>query len=159
MRSVWKKVCPQIVPQVQHLEDQSFGELSGKILELARKLDVDLTQIDVEKLIASHSEPLSNDELVEFEAARAADEETHAEMEEEEKAFITKEMSLGFQELYSVLSSAEMEEEEKAFITKEMSLGFQELYSVLSRFEKLQTVQYVYDIQPHNSTIKVMVIS
>ncbi|KAK9759245.1 hypothetical protein QE152_g75 [Popillia japonica] len=56
-----------------------------------------------EKLIASHSEPLSSDELIEFEAALAADEETHTEIEEEEKAFITKEMSLGFQELNSFL--------------------------------------------------------
>ncbi|KAK9712439.1 hypothetical protein QE152_g24880 [Popillia japonica] len=104
MLSVWKKVRPQVVPQVQDLEDQSFEEVSGEILELARKLDVDVTQLDVEKLIASHSEPWSNDELIEFEAARAADEETHAEIEEEEKAFITKEMSLGFQELNSFLS-------------------------------------------------------
>ncbi|KAK9744619.1 DDE superfamily endonuclease [Popillia japonica] len=49
MRSVWKKVCSQIIPQVQDLEDQSFEELSGKILELARKLDVDVNQIDVEQ--------------------------------------------------------------------------------------------------------------
>ncbi|KAK9758956.1 hypothetical protein QE152_g184 [Popillia japonica] len=32
----------------------------------------------MEKLIASHSEPLSNDELIDFEAASAADEETRS---------------------------------------------------------------------------------
>ncbi|KAK9701660.1 hypothetical protein QE152_g30453 [Popillia japonica] len=44
---------------------------------------------------------------VEFETACAADEETTTEIEEEGKAFITKETSLGFRELNSFLTRFE----------------------------------------------------
>ncbi|KAK9753768.1 Protein tyrosine and serine/threonine kinase [Popillia japonica] len=74
MRSVWKTVCPQIVPQVQNFEDQSFEEVSGENLELSNPNPCGRRVLPMKK---------------------------HTEIEEEEKAFITKEMSLGFQELNS----------------------------------------------------------
>jgi hypothetical protein len=107
-----KKICPQFVHGTRHMKDETYVEVTNKIVQLAEQLELDVDANDVEELIESHENELSNEDLIDLEAAKVA-EATQAEASQEPK------------------------EEPRRFITKEMTLAFREITSAMARFEKM----------------------
>jgi hypothetical protein len=81
-------------------------------VRLAEQLEVEDDVADVEELIESHGAELSNEDLMELEAAKVA-EQTEAEAEDEPV------------------------EEPRRFNTKEMAIAFRDIASAMARFEKM----------------------
>jgi hypothetical protein len=86
--------------------------VTDKIVRLAEQLESEVDANDVEELTESHGNELSNENLIDLEAAKVA-EATQTE------------------------ASQEPEEEPRRFITKEMPLAFREIASAMARFEKM----------------------
>jgi hypothetical protein len=87
-------------------------EVTDKIVQLAEQLELEVDANDVEELIESHGNELSNEDLIDLETTKVA-EATQAE------------------------ASQEPEEEPRRFITKEMTLAFREIASAMARYEKM----------------------
>jgi hypothetical protein len=67
MNRVWKKICPEFIPDFQGFKkDEMFEEVSEKIVKLAKQLELEVDEHDVEELIDSHAEQLSNADLIEL---------------------------------------------------------------------------------------------
>jgi hypothetical protein len=62
-----KKVCPKFVHDFKGFDDQ-MKKVTENTVELAKKLDFDLDEDDVEELLDSHSEELFSEDLTKLEA-------------------------------------------------------------------------------------------
>lgn len=113
LNAVWKKVCPQFVHSFKGFEkDRTYEEVADEIVKLAEQLELEIDVGDVDEFIESHGAELSNEDLMELEAAKVK-EQTEAEDE------------------------VEVVEAPRHFNTKEMALAFREIDSALARFEKM----------------------
>ncbi|CAM2120016.1 unnamed protein product [Caretta caretta] len=113
LNAVWKKACPQFVRSFKGFEkDETYEEVADEIVKLAEQLELEVDVGDVDELIESHGAELSNEDLMELEAAKVK-EQTEAEDEVEEV------------------------EEPRHFSTKQMALAFREIDSAMARFEKM----------------------
>jgi hypothetical protein len=73
MNRVREKVCPQFVPDFRGFEKDETFEVSEKIVKLAKQLELEVDEHDVEELIGSHAEQLYNADHIELEAAKVAE--------------------------------------------------------------------------------------
>lgn len=115
LNRVWKKLCPQFVRSLKEPDegDETYKEVTGKIVKLAAQLRLNVDADGVEELIRSHGAELSNEDLIELEAAKVAE-------EEEETA-----------------EPAAPKEEPQPFVAGEMALAFKEIAAAMARFEKM----------------------
>jgi hypothetical protein len=93
-------------------KDETHQEAADTIVKLAEQLKLEVDVADVEELLESHGPELSNEDLMELEAAKVA-EQTEAEAEDQPV------------------------EEPRRFNTKEMAIAFHEIASAMARFEKM----------------------
>jgi hypothetical protein len=113
LNAVWKTLCPQFVHSFKGFEkDETYEEVADKIVKLAEQLELEVDVADDEELIESHEAQLSNEDLMELEAAKVA-EQTEAEAEDEPV------------------------EEPRRLNTKEMANAFREIASAMTRFEEM----------------------
>ncbi|XP_051790420.1 tigger transposable element-derived protein 1 isoform X1 [Erpetoichthys calabaricus] len=109
--AVWKRMCPQFMRGFKGFEkDETYEGVADKIVKLAEELDLEVDKNDVEELIESHGEELTDEDLLELEAAKdAADVQAVAleEPEEKPKCFIAEEMSIAFREIASGMARLE----------------------------------------------------
>jgi hypothetical protein len=62
MHVCWKKLCPYLVQGFKDFEE--IPESATKeVVQLMNELDLNVIIEDVDELIASHSEPMSNEDL------------------------------------------------------------------------------------------------
>ncbi|XP_068959389.1 tigger transposable element-derived protein 1-like isoform X2 [Petaurus breviceps papuanus] len=111
MKRVWKKVCPQFVPDINGFDkDETLREVSNKIVKLKQELEIKMDENDVEELIKSHGGELSNEDLIELLAAKIEEEEEEREASESEvepKRFSAKQLAEAFHHLSEFFSSIE----------------------------------------------------
>ncbi|XP_036598723.1 tigger transposable element-derived protein 1-like [Trichosurus vulpecula] len=109
MKKVWKKVCPQLVSDFSGFDkDETLKEVSNKIVKLKQELELKVDESDVEELIKSHREGLSNEDLIELLASKIEEEEREAsEPDVEPKRFTTKQLAEAFHHLSEFFSSIE----------------------------------------------------
>ena len=79
MNGVWRKFCPQFVPDFTGFNDAEVAR--QHCLELANAMQLDINEEDIEELLESHSEELTNEELLEID--RHLQEEAKREEEPE----------------------------------------------------------------------------
>jgi hypothetical protein len=99
-------------------KDETYEEVTDKIVKLAEQLEMEFDVTDVEELIESHGAELSNEGLIELEADKVA-EQTEAEAEDEAEAE----------------AEDEPVEEPRRFNTKEMAIAFREIALAMAQFE------------------------
>ena len=73
--------------------DEESKEVSGDLVTLSEKVELDLQKDDLTELMAVQREELTNDDLMELEAQRKGEERQEKEVTEEPKRFMTQEMS------------------------------------------------------------------
>lgn len=61
-------MCPSLVTVSENVEETPEN-VTTEIVQLMNRADLDVRNEDVDDLIASHSEPLTNDELIEIQDA------------------------------------------------------------------------------------------
>ncbi|XP_061493779.1 tigger transposable element-derived protein 1-like, partial [Rhineura floridana] len=66
MKGAWKKLCPQLVDDSEGFEDP-VADVTENIAEMAKQLELEVEPEDVAELMASYTEPLSNEDLLELE--------------------------------------------------------------------------------------------
>jgi hypothetical protein len=60
----WRKLCPQFVTDFQDFEETA-EQIIKEVVDLGRKLNLEMDETDVDELIASHyEESLSNEDLI-----------------------------------------------------------------------------------------------
>jgi hypothetical protein len=70
MNAVWKKLCLQFVHSFKHFEeDESFEDLANKIVKFAEGLELEVDTAVVKELPDARGAELTNEELMELEAA------------------------------------------------------------------------------------------
>lgn len=112
LNRVWKKLCPHLVhSSTEPTRDETYEDVTYKIVKLAEQLHLNVDADGVEELIQSHGAELSNEDLIELEAAKAAE-------EDKAKPDIPK-------------------EELPRFVMGEMALAFKEIATALARFKKM----------------------
>ena len=75
MNGVWKKLCPQFVHDFKGFT-KTIHDVAQKVVDLGHQLllRLEVEVDDVEMLLESHAEELSNDDLLELKAQKAAEE-------------------------------------------------------------------------------------
>jgi hypothetical protein len=92
------------------MKDETYDEVADQIVQLAEQLELEVDANDVEELIELHRNELSNEDLIDLEAAKVAEAnqaEASQEPEGEPRRFITKEMTLAFREIASAMARFE----------------------------------------------------
>jgi hypothetical protein len=96
MKSDWKRLTPHLVPDFRGFadNDETFEQVAAETVKLAEKLQLEVDEDVVDVLVESHDEELSNEELIELEAVKVADNEQHdnEEPEVQAKRFTAKDM-------------------------------------------------------------------
>ena len=88
---VWKKLCSQFV----HDFKKTGEAVIGKVVQFGRQLELEMDADDVQQqLLESHSQPLSNEDLMELEAHKEA--RGDEEVNKIPKRFIIKGMAEAF---------------------------------------------------------------
>lgn len=67
-------MCPSLVTVSENVEETPEN-VTTEIVQLMNRADLDVRNEDVDDLIASHSEPLTNDELIEIQDANTTNTE------------------------------------------------------------------------------------
>ncbi|XP_030435481.1 tigger transposable element-derived protein 1-like [Gopherus evgoodei] len=81
LNGVWKKLCPDFVSDFQGFTD-TVEEVTNAVVEMGKELNLDIAPEDVDELLASHSEELTNEDLIEWEQQKLAEEEDARTVEE-----------------------------------------------------------------------------
>jgi len=114
MNGIWKKCVKRYVNTFAGFDSEhELERVREKILKLAKDLSLECEVEDVEELLDQESGELTNEELIELEEERVAEEEMRVEAAKEE------------------------EEPERKFTTNKLSEGLSLLNKVLSHFEKM----------------------
>ena len=75
MNSVWKALSPQFVNSVQREDQEEDKKILENLVEIFKKLNIDLEEKDFQKLFQSHLQELTNKELMELETMQGPEEE------------------------------------------------------------------------------------
>jgi hypothetical protein len=86
--------------------------VAAKIVKLAEKLQLEVDEDDVDELVESHDEELLNEELIELEAAKVADNKQHdnEEPEVQPKCFTAKDMRVAVLSLNNLYEAIERQD-------------------------------------------------
>jgi hypothetical protein len=124
-------------------KDETHQEAADTIVKLAEQLELEVDVADVEELLESHGAELSNEDLMELEAAKVA-EQTEDEPVEEPRLFSTKEMAIAFREIASAMARFEkMDPNSSRFLVVNVSF----LCFYASFLSTKRTLTYVRDFQ------------
>jgi hypothetical protein len=94
MNAVWMKLTPQFVQDATGSEEQ---DVINNLVEMSRKLELNLEENDFIELLQSHTEEMSNETLMELEDQRNKDNVSEEEQEAEPpKRFKTKQLAERF---------------------------------------------------------------
>lgn len=104
MNRAWRKLCPQFVPEKNNFKGFEEVEIAKRqCLKMANELDLNLEEEDIQELFDCHNQELTNEDLMELEAHRIAEEEARAlEPEEAQKKFTLK----GLQDAFRAFDAA-----------------------------------------------------
>ncbi|XP_053571576.1 tigger transposable element-derived protein 1-like [Bombina bombina] len=69
LRRVWKKLIPTFMDDVPGLET-SVEEVNASVVDMARQLELEVEPEDVTELLASHDQPLTDEDLIMIEEQR-----------------------------------------------------------------------------------------
>ena len=67
MKDFRKALCPQFVNSVQRFDQEEVKKILENLVEIFKKLDIDLEEDDFQELFESHSQELTNEERMELE--------------------------------------------------------------------------------------------
>ncbi|XP_029648908.1 tigger transposable element-derived protein 1-like [Octopus sinensis] len=78
MKSAWKKLCPQFLNDSEDFESlqESVQKETEEIVKLANELNLNVSASDIDELLRSHSNELTNEELVAMQEEATAEKET-----------------------------------------------------------------------------------
>ncbi|KAB0384998.1 hypothetical protein FD755_006915 [Muntiacus reevesi] len=97
MNSVWKKIWPECVQFQRASQTDSIAQLQQDIVILAKSVAVgEVGEADVDQLLQSHDEGLSNEELMQLEHEPAGEEEEGEEAAPALRQLTTRELSAAF---------------------------------------------------------------
>ena len=99
MNGLWKNLCPQFVHNFCAFEkvDEESKEVFSNLVNLSKKLELDLQEDHFTELLAVQHKKLTNEDLIELEAQRKDEErQKEEEVTKEPKRFMTQEMARGF---------------------------------------------------------------
>jgi hypothetical protein len=112
-------------------------------VKIAEQLKLEVDVADVEELLESHGAELSNEDLMELEATKVA-EQTEDDPVEEPRRFSTKEMAVAFREIASAMARFEkMDPNSSRFLF--VNVSFLCFYASFLSTER--TLTYVRDFQ------------
>uniref|UniRef100_UPI00358E7BA4 tigger transposable element-derived protein 1-like isoform X2 n=1 Tax=Myxine glutinosa TaxID=7769 RepID=UPI00358E7BA4 len=100
MNGVWMKLCPEFVNDFQGFEE-TVDQVTENLVEMGRHLELEIVADDVNQLLTSHSEELSNEDLMQLEEQKVAEEVVETPPP---KRFMTKQMAKAFRMIDSALA-------------------------------------------------------
>ncbi|CAM2116519.1 unnamed protein product [Caretta caretta] len=104
MNGVWKMFCPDFVSDFQGFTD-TVEEVTQVVVEIGKELKLDIAPEDVDELLASHCEELTNEDLIELEKQKMTEEEDARTAETPAcKVLTTKVLAEAFQHLEIAMS-------------------------------------------------------
>ena len=99
MNGLWKNLCPQFVHNFCAFEkvDEESKEVFSNLVNLSKKLELDLQEDHFTELLAVQHKKLTNEDLIELEAQRKDEErQEEEEVTEELTRFTREETARGF---------------------------------------------------------------
>eukprot|EP00106_Octopus_bimaculoides_P013734 XP_014781176.1 PREDICTED: tigger transposable element-derived protein 1-like [Octopus bimaculoides] len=102
MKSVWKNLCPQFLTDFENFESLQENVLK-EIVKLANELNLDVSASDIDELLQSHSDELTNEELVAMQEEATAEKEKDTVDETPVSTFKLKGLEEAFQHLDKAL--------------------------------------------------------
>ncbi|MEE6461462.1 hypothetical protein FKM82_001295 [Ascaphus truei] len=107
LNGVWRNLCPDFVSNVQGLTE-TVAEVTETVVQMARDLNLEVETEDIEELLASHSNELSNEDLMQLEEQKIAEEEAHqsadAAQPQPRKSLSSKMLAAAFKHIDSALA-------------------------------------------------------
>ncbi|CAM4670142.1 unnamed protein product [Caretta caretta] len=106
LNTVWRELCPDIVSDFQGFT-YTVEEVTKAVVELGKEFNLNVALEDVDELLASHSEELTNEDLIALEQQKGAEEEEDAPTVEEtppRKVLTTKVLAEAFQRMEAAVS-------------------------------------------------------
>lgn len=142
MNSVWKKIWPQCVQFQNFSQTDSIAQLQKNIMTLAKTLAFEeLVEADVDQLLQSHEDALSNEELMQLEQEPAGEEESE-DTQPVLRQLTTGELSAAlshFEAGLQILTSSSPNDEWKLKVSRAISGAincYRELYNEKKRRSK-----------------------
>ncbi|DAA20259.1 TPA: CENPB DNA-binding domains containing 1-like [Bos taurus] len=143
MNSVWKKIWPECVQFQSASQTDGIAQLQQNIVILAKSVAVgEVGEADVDQLLQSHEEGLSNEELMQLEQEPAGEEEEGEEAAPALRQLTTRELSAAFSHFEAglqVLTSNSPDAAWKLQVSREINDAiscYRELYSEKERCSK-----------------------
>ncbi|XP_053568008.1 tigger transposable element-derived protein 1-like [Bombina bombina] len=96
MRGVWNKLCPQLTQEFLGFTDDEIAETRQTVVAMGKQLQLNITENDVIEVLDSHSQELTNEDLMELEKEIELREETQDIETPQLKKFLTKELADAF---------------------------------------------------------------
>ncbi|MEE6472512.1 hypothetical protein FKM82_009634 [Ascaphus truei] len=157
MKGAWKKLCPHLVDDFEGFDDSdSEDNVTENIVEMARQLELEVEAEDVAELLASHSEPLSNEDLLELEEEREEDDvQDEVETIEQPEGLSSKILFETFRHLDSAMAFFEKHDRdfERSSKVNAIISGGYACYKEIYREKKRATLQTSLDTYfPKRST-------
>ncbi|XP_061444367.1 tigger transposable element-derived protein 1-like [Rhineura floridana] len=147
MKGAWKELCPQLVDDFEGFEDP-VADVIENIVEMARQLELEVQPEDVAELLASHTEPLSNEDLLELEEERE-EEDVWDEVEttEQPEGLTSKILLEAFRHLDTAMALFEKHDRdfERSSKVNAIISGGYACYKEIYREKKRATVQTSLD--------------
>ncbi|XP_053551170.1 tigger transposable element-derived protein 1-like [Bombina bombina] len=144
MKRAWKKLCPQLADDSEGVDD-SVANVTENIVEMARQLELEVEPEDVAELLASHTEPLSNEDLLELEEEREEEEDVQNGVEniEQPEGLTSKILFQAFRHLDSAMALFEKHDRdfERSFTVNGNISGAYSCYKEIYREKKKATLQ------------------
>ncbi|MEE6509355.1 hypothetical protein FKM82_025734 [Ascaphus truei] len=107
LNGVWRNLCPDFVSDVQGLTE-TVAEVTETVVQMARDLNLEVETEDIEELLASHSNELSNEDLMQLEEQKIAEEEAHQSADvaqpQTRKSLSSKMLAAAFKHIDSALA-------------------------------------------------------
>lgn len=104
LNGVWKKLCPDSVSDFQGFTG-TVEEVTQVVVEMGKELNLDVAPEDVDELLASRCEELTNEDLIELEKQKEAEEEDAPTAETPAcKVLTTKVLAEAFHHLEAAMS-------------------------------------------------------